>query len=267
MIGAIVGDICGSRFEGIGVKTKKFELMPLHPHQGCTTTDDSIMTLAIADAILRWGKKTDISDLEFKAAYCMQEFGRRYPYAGYGKRFYEWIFSKNPKPYGSFGNGAAMRISPVGFAAESVSEACKMAEAVTKVTHNHPEALKAAEAVAIAIFMARNGSKKDEIKEIIDKNYYRLDFTLDDIRPSYTFHVSCQNSVPQAFEAFFESTDFEDAIRNAISIGGDTDTIAAITGGIAEAYYGVPNDIRKRAYKFLNREQKELLEKFEKIYK
>ena len=196
---------------------------------------------------------------------CMQEYGRRYPDAGYGGRFYRWIFSSNPKPYNSYGNGAAMRVSPCGFAAKSLEEAILLARTVTQVTHNHPESMKAAEAVISAIYLARAGKTLDEIRDYITERYYRIDFTLDEIRPSYHFDVSCQGSVPQAFAALFESSGFEDAIRNAISIGGDSDTIAAITGSMAEAYYGVPEEIRQQAFEFLDADLRNVIQKFEEM--
>jgi type I restriction enzyme M protein len=258
MIGAIIGDIAGSRFEWHNHKSKEFELFT----NRCGPTDDSIMTLAVAKAIMNCAG--DYSRLESEAISCMQEYGRRYPDAGYGGRFYRWIFSSNPKPYNSYGNGAAMRVSPCGFAAKSLEEAMLLARTVTQVTHNHPESMKAAEAVISAIYLARIGKTLDEIQDSITERYYRIDFTLDEIRPSYHFDVSCQGSVPQAFAALFESSGFEDAIRNAISIGGDSDTIAAITGGMAEAYYGVPEDIRKQAMGFLDDDLSGILLEFEK---
>ena len=258
MIGAIIGDIAGSRFEWHNHKSKEFELFT----NRCGPTDDSIMTLAVAKAIMNCAG--DYSRLESESISCMQEYGRRYPDAGYGGRFYHWIFSSNPKPYNSYGNGAAMRVSPCGFAAKSLEEAMLLARTVTQVTHNHPESMKAAEAVISAIYLARIGKTLDEIQDYITERYYRIDFTLDEIRPSYHFDVSCQGSVPQAFAALFESSGFEDAIRNAISIGGDSDTIAAITGGMAEAYYGVPKDIRKQAMGFLDDDLSGILLEFEK---
>ena len=258
MIGAIIGDIAGSRFEWHNHKSKEFELFT----NRCGPTDDSIMTLAVAKAIMNCAG--DYSRLESEAISCMQEYGRRYPDAGYGGRFYRWIFSSNPKPYNSYGNGAAMRVSPCGFAAKSLEEAMLLARTVTQLTHNHPESMKAAEAVISAIYLARIGKTLDEIQDYITERYYRIDFTLDEIRPSYHFDVSCQGSVPQAFAALFESSGFEDAIRNAISIGGDSDTIAAITGGMAEAYYGVPKDIRKQAMGFLDDDLSGILLEFEK---
>lgn len=259
MIGAIIGDIAGSRFEWHNIKTKDFEL--LTSIGCCRPTDDSIMSLALAKAILNCGGNYDA--LEAQAVSCMQDLGKKYPHAGYGGSFHKWIYADDPHPYNSFGNGAAMRVSPCGFAASSMEEAVSLARAVTRVTHNHPEGMKAAEAVASAIYMAVHGKSMLEIRDYIEGKYYKIDFTLDSIRPTYSFDVTCQGSVPQAFEAFFESTDFEDAIRNAISIGGDSDTIAAITGGIAEAYYGIPADLRKHALTFLDKTQLDILNAFE----
>lgn len=260
MIGAIIGDIVGSRFEWHNIKTKEFELF----HRRCRPTDDSVMTLAVAQAIL--DSEGDPASLSQNAVRHMQALGRRYPDAGYGGRFRKWLRAENPQPYRSYGNGSAMRVSPCGFAAKTLEEAVAMADAVTRVTHNHPEGMKGAEAVAAAIFLARSGKSMAEIRAYIEQNYYPLGFTLDEIRPSYTFDVSCQGSVPQALEAFFESESFEDAIRNAISIGGDSDTIAAIAGGIAEAYYGVPEEIRDMAISYLDDTQMEILIAFSEKY-
>ena len=260
MLGAIIGDISGSRFEWDNNKSKKFKLLA----DECRPTDDSMMTLAVAKALLE--SKADRSDLPEKAVQYMQEIGREYPHAGYGGRFRQWLRSDDPKPYYSWGNGAAMRVSPCGFAAGSLEEAASLSKAVTGVTHDHPEGLKGAEAVSVAIFLARTGSSLSEIRDYINKHYYKIDFRLDEIREDYSFDVSCQGSVPQAFEAFFESKGFEDAIRNAISIGGDSDTIAAITGGIAEAYYAIPSRIRKHALTFLDDDLLEIVNEFEIKY-
>lgn len=210
--------------------------------------------------------KPDYSDLSKNAVECMQRIGRNYPDCGYGGTFGRWMFSDDPKPYNSYGNGAAMRVSAAGFAASSLEEAKQMSGMITEVTHNHPEGMKGAEATVTAIYMARTGSSIPEIRDVIDRNYYPMDFTLDGIRDTYQFNETCQNTVPQALMAFFESTGFEDAIRNAISIGGDSDTIAAITGGIAEAYYGVPTDIRKQALTFLDERLLRIVEAFEDKY-
>ena len=257
MLGAIIGDIAGSRFEWDNIKTKDFELLT----SGCFPTDDSFMSLAVAKAILN--SEGDCARLEKLTVSYMQELGRQYPNGGYGGRFHEWLCAEEPHPYNSFGNGAAMRVSPCGFAATTLDEALALARAVTKVTHNHPEGMKAAEAVSAAIFLARNGKSLLEIRDYIESAYYKLNFTLDSIRPAYSFDETCQGSVPQAFEAFFESTGFEDAIRNAISIGGDSDTIAAIAGGMAEAYYGISSDLRKHALTFLDKTQLDILNAFE----
>ena len=260
MLGAIIGDIVGSRFEWQNNKSKEFELLTYK----CEPTDDSIMSLAIAASILECNG--DLTKLGKIATAKMQELGKAYPDAGYGGHFRAWIYENNPAPYNSWSNGAAMRVSACGFAANNIQDAIDMADAVTSVTHNHPEGMKAAEAVATAIFMAKNGSSLIDIRDYIESNYYKINFTLDGIRATYTFDVSSRGSVPQAFEAFFESTGFEDAIRNAISIGGDSDTIAAITGGIAEAYYGIPSEIRKHALTFLDKYQLSILNSFEAKY-
>ena len=260
MLGAIIGDIVGSRFEWNNYRAKDFDFLTYR----CKPTDDSIMTLALAQAILV--SKNDFSDLEKNAVECMQRVGRNYPDCGYGGSFYHWIFSDNPKPYNSFGNGAAMRVSAAGFAAKSIDEAKLLSKKITEVSHNHPEGIKGAEATTVAIYMARTGSSILEIRDYIDKNYYPMNFTLDSIRDTYEFNETCQETVPQALMAFFESTGFEDAIRNAISIGGDSDTVAAICGGVAEAYYGVPADIRKHALTYLDEKLLQIVVAFENKY-
>ena len=259
MLGAIIGDISGSRFEWNNIKTKEFELLTHY----CHPTDDSNMTLAVAQAILQ--SKGNMKNLAEKAIASMRELGKKYP-RGYGGGFKRWILSTDPKPYNSWGNGSAMRVSPCAWAASSMEEALKMSDVVTEVTHNHPEGMKGARAVTAAIFMARQGASILEIRDHIHETYYPLDFTLEQIRPTYSFDVSCQGSVPQAIEAFLESTSFEDTIRNAISIGGDSDTIAAIAGSIAEAYYGIPSDLRKHALTFLDKTQLDILNAFEAKY-
>lgn len=260
MLGAIIGDIVGSRFEWNNHRDKDFEFLTYK----CFPTDDSIMSLAIAQAILV--SKPNHSDLSKNAIECMQSVGRNHPDCGYGGSFYNWMFSDNPKPYNSYGNGAAMRVSPAGFAATSLEEAKEISKLVTEVTHNHPEGIKGAEATAVAIYLAKSGSSILEIRDYINDNYYPMNFTLDDIRDTYQFNETCQETVPQALQAFFESTGFEDAIRNAISIGGDSDTVAAICGGVAEAYYGVPTDIGKHALTFLDQKLLQLLVLFENKY-
>lgn len=260
MLGAIIGDIVGSRFEWNNHRDKNFDFLT----NKCFVTDDSIMSLAIAKAILV--SKADYSDLSDNTIKYMQLIGRNYPDCGYGGSFYYWMFSDNPEPYNSFGNGSAMRVSAVGLVANSLEEVKKLSRLVTEVTHNHEEGIKGAEATAVAIYMAKTGSSISEIKEYIINNYYNIDFTLDDIRYTYKFNETCQDTVPQALQAFFESNSFEDAIRNAISIGGDSDTLAAICGGIAEAYYGIPDRIRNKALKFLDKRLLEILVSFENKY-
>ena len=260
MLGAIIGDIVGSRFEWNNIKTKEFEFFA----QECTVTDDSIMSLAVAKALLESGKEVD--KLSKIAASCLQEIGRPYHNCGYGGMFYEWMYSDSLQPYNSFGNGAAMRVSACGYAAESLEEAVKLSRAVTEITHNHPEGIKGAEATAVALYMAKSGSNISEIRDYINDNYYPMNFTLESIRENYIFDVTCQGTVPQAITAFLESSDFEDAIRNAISIGGDSDTLAAITGGIAGAYYGIPSGIRREALNFLDERLLRILLEFENTY-
>jgi len=221
------------------------------------------MTLAISKAILSCSG--DWERLGENTVKYMQTIGRKYPDCGFGGMFRKWVFDDDPKPYNSFGNGAAMRVSPCGFIAQSEDEAKLLARKVTEVTHNHPEGLKGAEAAAVAVFLARNGAAKSEIKERIEKDYYTLNFNLDNIRENYLFNESCQGTVPQAIKAFLESVSFEDAIRNAVSIGGDSDTLAAITGGIAEAYYGVPHDLKRKALAYLDRELRDIYREWEKF--
>lgn len=260
MIGAIIGDIAGSRFEHHNIKTKDFELLM----RDCHFTDDTVMSLAVCEALMSC--KSNHSDLSEQAIACMQEIGNKYPHAGYGGRFRHWLCTKNPQPYNSWGNGSAMRVSGCGYVAERIEEAIQFSRMVTEVTHNHPEGIKGAEATAVAVYLARTGKNILEIRDYINKHYYPINFTLDSIRNEYEFDVSCQGSVPQALEAFFESCSFEDAIHNAISIGGDSDTIAAITGAVAEAYYGVPTSIRKHALTFLDEHLLNILVEFENLY-
>ena len=281
MIGAIVGDIAGSRFEFANHKGKGFELFVVAKPMvevteeslkaaldTSTFTDDSVMTLAVADAILRWREGADPSyeALSKLTVLSMRRFGNLYPLAGYGGTFDVWLQDEEMGPYNSWGNGSAMRVSACGWAGQTLDEVKAMSRAVTEVTHNHPEGIKGAEATAVATFLARTGRSMEKIKAIVVRNYYPLDFTLDEIRPTYEFDVSCQGSVPQAIVAFLESTDFEDAIRNAISIGGDSDTIGAICGAVAGAYYGVPADIREKAESFLDPFLVETLHKFEQKF-
>ena len=259
MIGAIIGDIVGSRFEWHNHKSKDFELFT----PKCRPTDDSIMTLAVAQAIL--DSEGDLDALERQAVARMQELGRAYPDAGYGGRFGCWIEDDDPRPYNSWGNGSAMRVSACAYAAGTLPRCLAMARRVTAVTHDHPLGLRGAEAVTEAIFLARTGRSMPEIHAALTA-YYPLDCKLEVIRPHYRFDVSAEGSVPWAIEAFLESADFEDAVRNAVSIGGDSDTIAAITASIAEAYYGVPEDLRRTARSYLDERLLGILDSFEARY-
>ena len=270
MIGAIVGDIAGSRFEFHNRKTKEFSLLVSRGEEErhCYFTDDTVMTLAVAQALADWreGGSSDYGELSALTVEAMQEFGKRYPRAGYGGHFAHWIREADPMPYNSWGNGSAMRVSACGWAGRTLDEVKAMSRTVTEVTHDHPEGIKGAEATAVCVFLARQGKTKDDIKAFVREHYYPLEFTLDEIRPGYSFDVSCQGTVPQALEAFFESTSFEDAIRNAISIGGDSDTIGAICGAAAEAFYGVPNEIRSKAMTFLPHHLLGVLERAESVF-
>ncbi len=260
MLGAIIGDIVGSKYEFNNHRSKDFTFLDYK----CFFTDDTVMTLAVAKALLRSHK--DYFDLSSKVVEDMQNLGRRYPNAGYGGGFYNWLFANNPKPYYSYGNGAAMRVSACGWVGKSLEEVKFLSKKVTEVTHNHPEGIKGAEATAVAIYLARSGYNLLEIRDYINKHYYPMNFRLDDIRSIYEFNETCQETVPQAIEAFLESKSFEDAIRNAISVGGDSDTLAAITGSIAEAYYGIPTEIRKHTLTYLDEELLRILIEFENEY-
>jgi type I restriction enzyme M protein len=204
--------------------------------------------------------------LRINATEQLRQMTLKYPYAGYGSSFAHWAQAENQQPYNSWGNGAAMRVSAAGWAAGCERDCLRLARAVTDVTHNHPEGLRGAEATALAIYHARNKASKATIHDYVEKSYYRLNFSTDEIRPSYQFNESCQDAVPQAIVAFLESNDFEDAIRIAISLGGDSDTLAAITGSIAEAYYGAPDDIANTARSYLDESLLAILDSWDACY-
>ena len=239
MLGAIAGDIIGSVYEHQPIKTKDFPLFS----DGSTFTDDTVLTIAVADALL--------DDRDY--AKSLRKFGRKYPNAGYGKSFLTWLAVDGHPPYGSWGNGSAMRVSPIGWACNSIDEVLREAERSAVVSHNHPEGIKGAQAVALAVYLARTGSTKTEIKsEITERFGYELERTVDDIRPTYAFDVSCQGSVPESIICFLESVSYEDAVRNAVSLGGDSDTMACIAGSIAETFYGsVPEQIASQVHDIL----------------
>lgn len=254
IIGAVVGDVIGSVYEWNNVKTTEFNLFTVESR----FTDDTVLTIAVADSILN-GK--DFAET-------IWEYGRKYRGRGYGGRFRNWLKSYDKKPYGSFGNGSAMRASAVGFAFDNIETVLEVAKQTAEVTHNHPEGIKGAQATASAIFLAREGKSKQEIKDYITSTFnYDLDFTLDQIRPTYKFDVTCQGSVPQGIAAFLESSDFENAIRLAISIGGDSDTIACITGGIASAFHKhIPTEILDFVVEKLPNEFIEIMSRFDEQY-
>jgi ADP-ribosylglycohydrolase len=254
LLGALAGDVIGSVYEFNAPKHTHFRLFS----PGSRITDDSVLTLAVADAILN-GK----GYLE-----CIHQYAQVYPNCGYGGFFRQWMLSDDPQPYNSFGNGSAMRVSPIGWAFDSIEDVLREAEASAAVTHNHPEGIKGAQAVALAIFRTRTGASKEDIRrEIVARFGYDLSLTLGDIRPSYQFDETCQKTVPPAIIAFLESEDFEDAIRKSISLGGDADTLAAITGSIAEAYYGgVPSEIMAQVQARVPGELWQVVEKFSLRY-
>ena len=263
MYGAILGDIIGSPFEfDRGDKTKDFKLFSRRSH----FTDDSVMTLAVCEALLKVGQDVTVKEIEDAVISSMQSWGRRYPHAGYGGYFRRWLTARHPEPYNSYGNGSAMRVSAVGWLYDSLEKTRTVAKATTNVTHNHPEGIKGAEATASAIFMARNGSSKEEIKKYIENEFhYDLNRTLNEIRPGYHMDETCQKTIPEAIIAFLEAKDFEDAIRNAVSLGGDTDTLGAITGSIAEAYYGIPEWLITECRKRINKDMRIVLDDFNDV--
>ena len=249
MIGAIIGDIIGSTYEFNAIKTKEFELFP----KGSKFTDDTVLSMAIAKSIIDNEPYLDN----------IVKFGREYPHAGYGGFFRRWLKGDNHTPYNSWGNGSAMRVSPIGFAFDNEEEVLKEAKKSAEITHNHIEGIKGAEATTLAIFMARKGKSKEEIREVIsDRFEYDLSRKVNEIRPNYKFEVSCQKSVPESIICFLDSDSFEDCIRNAISLGGDADTMGAIAGGTAEAYYGVPKEIEREVSHYLPNEFIEILTRF-----
>ena len=263
MYGAILGDIIGAPFEfDRGDKTKEFPLFSIESE----FTDDSVMTIAVAEALLTVRKEgiTADDDIRGELVRSMRKWGKRYPDAGYGARFFRWLWDSNPEPYGSYGNGSAMRVSSAGWLYDSLEETRRMARLTADVTHNHPEGIKGAEAVAAAIYLARTGHTKDEICDYVIKEFgYDLSRTCDEIRPTYYHVETCQQTVPEAFAAFFEGVDYEDVIRTGISLGGDTDTLACIAGSMAEAFYGVPAELKSECRRRLTDEMKAVLSEFE----
>lgn len=258
LLGAICGDVVGSIYEFHSTKDYHFPLMECS--QSMSYTDDTIMTIAVADWIMSGG---DLSQV-------MQKWCRKYPHpmGGYGGRFSEWIASDNPQPYNSWGNGSAMRVSPCGFAYDSLEETLEAARLSALVTHNHPEGIKGAEATAAAIYLSRTGKSKQEIRDYITSTFgYDLSRSCQEIRPSYRFNESCQETVPESLTAFLESRDYEDAIRLAVSMGGDADTMGAITGAVAAAYYGsMPEELCEMASGKLPEDMMTIVKAFDQRY-
>ena len=264
MIGAIIGDIVGSRFEFDNVDTEDFELLT----EDCCFSDDSVMTMAIAEAILRWDQEGRpsygrLSELAIKK---MRDWGNSYPNAGYGGHFKRWLRDPSMGPYGSCGNGAAMRISPVGWAARSLEECIAMSRAVTEVTHNHPDGIKGAEATAVQIFLARQGMGLGDLKKYEEEHYYSIDYDLAWLLENYCWHSLCDGTCQPAYECLYESLSYEEAIRNCMRIGGDCDTTGAICGGIAEAVWGIPEEIENKVYSYLDEVQIALIDVFRDCY-
>ena len=257
MLGAILGDIVGSPFEfdHNNYKHKDFPLLSERSH----FTDDTVMTVAVARGLMAGQGNAQKTFAEVQHE--MQYWGRKYPDAGYGGMFGQWLYAEHPQPYGSFGNGSAMRVSAAGWLFDTLDKTLEMAKVTAEITHNHPEGIKGAQATAAAIFLARTGHSKPEIRQYVEQTFgYDLSRTCDEIRPGYRHVETCQQTVPEAIVAFLESTGFEDALRNAVSLGGDSDTLACITGGIAEAFYGMPQELRTETLKRLPEEMQDTFE-------
>lgn len=268
MLGAIIGDIIGSVFEKENTKSTDFELFSRFSR----FTDDSVLTVAVADAVMNRESHScrfiDTGQAKNSYASRLRYYGRQYPQAGYGQLFDKWLYRSSIRGYGSYGNGSAMRVSPIGFALESLEDVLREAKLSAVVTHNHREGIKGAQAIAGAIFLAKSGENKTTIRDFIERHFsYDLSQSLDEIRPVYTFDSTCQGSVPPAIIAFLESTDYEDAIRKAISLGGDSDTIACMTGGIAQAFYkDIPEWIQRATYMRLDANLRRVIKEFNHRY-
>ena len=265
MYGAILGDIIGSPFEfDRGNKSKNFELFS----PGAEFTDDTVMTIAVCEGLLDAGLESEEETQKSQLVHSLKKWGAEYPYAGYGARFSWWLMQEDSEPYGSFGNGSAMRVSSVAWLYNSLERVREVARLTAEITHNHPEGIKGAEATAAAIFLARTGHTKAEMKEYIETNFgYDLSRTCDEIRPNYMHVESCQETVPEAITAFLEGEDFEDVIRTAVSLGGDCDTLTAIAGSIAEGFYGVPEHLKRECRKRLPKDLLRILDAFEVVAK
>jgi len=264
MLGAIFGDVIGSRFEfDRGGKTKEFKLFTEEDE----FTDDTAMTVAVAEALMNAGLDADADTIRQEVIRSMREWARKYPEAGYGGRFLKWLFFTNdPKPYNSFGNGSAMRVSAVGWLYDSLERTREVAKATADVTHNHPEGIKGAECTAAVMYLGRTGHSKEEIAEYVIKEFgYEFSETLDQMRLRHEHVESCQDSLPKALRSFMDGTSYEDVVRNAVSLGGDTDTLAAIAGAMAETFYGIPDEIMAEGIEFVPEDMMEVVERFYEI--
>ena len=263
MYGAILGDIVGSPYEGhYKMKTKEFPLFV----DRSRFTDDSMMTIAVAEALMDAGKDADLDVIRKHVVHAMQTWGLRYPRAGYGGRFRRWLCEDHPQPYGSFGNGSAMRVSPAGWMYDTLERTRQVAAATADVTHNHPEGIKGAEAVASVIFLARNHHSKEEIKAYVTQEFgYDLNRTTAQIRPIYEFDVTCQGTVPEAIISFMEGTSFEDVLRTAVSLGGDCDTLTSIACAMAEAFYGMPENLREEVRNRIRPDMLAVVDRFDQL--
>ena len=260
MYGAILGDIIGSAFEfDRGGKTKEFPLFC----EESTWTDDTVMTIAVAEALMEAGRDATVPEIEAACVKSMQKWGRKYPYAGYGGRFIHWVHSEHPHPYMSYGNGSAMRVSAAGWLCDTIERTREVARATASVSHNHPEGIKGAECTAAVIFMARQGATDEAIAEYVKAEFgYDFSESLDAMRARHAHVESCMDSLPKAIRSFLDGTSYEDVVRKAVSLGGDTDTLGAIAGAMAEGFYGVPEDLKKECLERVPKDMRKVIERF-----
>jgi len=263
MYGAILGDVIGSRFEfDRGPWSKEFELVT----DRCSWTDDTVMTVAVAEALMNAGRDADVSVIKKECIASMKKWGQKYPNAGYGARFIHWVLTDEPTPYNSLGNGSAMRVSAAGWLYDSLDRTREVARATSEVSHNHPEGIKGAECTAAVMFLARSGADKDEIREYVTKEFgYDISMTVDELRPLHRHDETCMDALPKALISFFEGDSYEDVVRNAVSLGGDTDTIAAIAGAMAEAFYGMSVMLKAECIANVGKDMRLVIERFDMV--
>lgn len=263
MYGAILGDIIGSAFEfDRGGKTKEFPLFC----EESTWTDDTVMTIAVAEALMNAGRDATVEQIKAACVKSMQKWGRKYPYAGYGGRFIHWVHSDDPHPYKSYGNGSAMRVSAAGWLYDTIERTREVARATAAVTHNHPEGIKGAECTAAVIFLARNGAADEDIAEYVKEEFgYDFSETLEEMRARHDHVETCMDSLPKAMRAFLDGTSYEDVVRNAVSLGGDTDTLGAIAGAMAEGRYGVSEELKKECRERVPKDMRKVIDRFDDL--